>query len=146
MNPVKLNYFEGDILIDNIFNKLKLKRKTEKKFIGIDLKDIIGINLEKQMENIIKIYDTYVKSGKNKLQNYAFNKYINSEEMKKVPIEENEKIEAFNCKFFNLTIITNKRFIPKAEFIFDSLENFYTWYNCLDDIIKINNTCKEKNN
>ena len=146
MNPVKLNYYEGDILIDNIFNKLKLNRKTEKKFIGIDLKDIIGINLEKPMENIIKIYDMYVKSGKNKEENYDFNKYINSEEMKKVPIEENEKIEAINCKFFNLNIIINKRFIPKAEFIFNSLENFYIWYNCLNDIIKINNSDKEKNN
>ena len=145
-NPVKLNYYEGDILIDNIFNKLKLNRKTEKKFIGIDLKDIIGINLEKQMKNIIKIYDTYVKSGKNKEENYDFNKYINSEEMKNAPIEENEKIEAVNCKFFNVTIIINKRFIPKAEFIFDSLDNFYIWYNCLNDIIKINNTDKEENN
>ena len=51
-DPIKLNYYEGNILIDNIFNKLKIVPKTDKKFIGIDLKNIVDVNNSNQMENI----------------------------------------------------------------------------------------------
>ena len=142
-SPLKYNYFEGSIFIDKVFNKLKICRKTEKKFVGIDLKDILEMHLGNEMDKVVKIYDAYKKSGKNKDKKIDFNKMIYSGEIKSL-VKQNEKNKLANCKFFNLLIIVGKRFIPKAEFIFDNVDHFNIWYNCLDNIVKINNSDKEK--
>ena len=63
-NLNKFNYFEGSILFDKVFNKLKILQKSEKKYIGIELKDIIDVYLDKQMENISKVYNIYLKYKK----------------------------------------------------------------------------------
>ena len=143
-SPLKYNYFEGSIFIDKVFNKLKICRKTEKKFVGIDLKDILEMHLGNEMDKVVKIYDAYKKSGKNKDKKIDFNKMIYSGEIKSLDLKQNEKNKLANCKFFNLLIIVGKRFIPKAEFIFDNVDHFNIWYNCLDNIVKINNSDKEK--
>ena len=37
-----------------------------------------------------------------------------------------------------------KRFVPKAEFIFDNYESFDSWFNCLQSVAKLNNPDKDK--
>ena len=56
-----------------------------------------------------------------------------------IRMHKNEKIKAVECKYFILTILMGKRFVPKAEFIFDNYDNFNIWYNCLKNIAKLNN-------
>ncbi len=143
INPVSLNYFEGSIKIEKIFNKLKIARKSENKYIGIELKDIMNIILNKQMENIIKVYKLYLREGKN-LENLDINNFIFLKEIKKIRMQQNEKVKAINCKLFCFSILLDKKFIPKVEFIFNNYEDFNTWYNCLQSIVKLNNPNKEK--
>jgi hypothetical protein len=97
-DPTKLNYYEGYILIDNTFNKLKIVPKTDRKFIGIDLNNIADVKT----------------------------------------IQKMEKIKNIKKKSFILSIIIDKKFIPKADFIFDNDKDFKLWHNCLDSIAKIN--------
>jgi len=142
INPLSLNYFEGSIKIEKIFNKLKIAQKSENKYIGIELKDIMNISLNKQMENINKIYGLYLKMEN--LENLDINKFILSKEIKEIRMQQNEKIKAINCKLFSFSILLDKKFIPKVEFIFNNYEDFNSWYNCLQSIVKLNNQDKEK--
>ena len=144
-NPIKFNYFEGSILIDNVFNKLKIsQKKSEQKYIGIDLKDIVDVQLSEEMDKIIKVYNVYLKDGKNQ-ENFDVNKFVSSNtELASINLTQNEKIKAINCKFFILSIIMGKRFVPKAEFIFDNYESFDSWFNCLQSVAKLNNPDKDK--
>ena len=144
INPANLNYFEGSIKIEQIFKKLKIGRKGENKYIGIELKDIVNISLNKQMENIIKIYNLYLREGKN-LENLGIDKFILKKEIKDIRMQQNEKIKAVNCKLVSFSILLDKKFIPKIEFIFNNYEDFNSWYNCLQSIVKLNNPDKEKN-
>ena len=143
-NPINFNYFEGSILIEKSFNKLKINQKSNQKYIGIDLKDIIDINLSEEMEKIIKIYKIYLKEGKNQ-ENFDINKFISTnDEISSIRMQHFEKMKAVECKYFIFSIIMGKRFVPKAEFIFDNYEQFNLWYNCLQSIVKINNPEKDK--
>ena len=144
MNPIKFNYFEGSIVIDNIFNKLKMTQKSEHKYIGIDLKDIIDIKLSEQMDKIIKIYNIYLKGGKNQVKLDINNFVSTNSEIVGIDMEQNDKIKAINCKFFIFSILMGKRFVPKAEFIFDNYDNFNSWFNCLQSIVKINKPDKDR--
>ena len=142
-NPITLNYFEGSIKIEKIFNKLKISQKTANKYIGIELKDIANISLNKQMENIVKIYNIYLKEGKNQ-ENFDINKFILKKEIKEIRMQQNEKIKAINCKLFCFSILLEKKFIPKVEFIFNNYDEFDAWYKCFQSIIKLNSPDKEK--
>ena len=142
VNPITLNYFEGSIKIEKIFNKLKISQKSANKYIGIELKDIINISLNKQMENILKIYNIYLKEGKNQ-ENFDANKFILSKEIKEIRMQQNEKIKAINCKLFCFSILLEKKFIPKVEFIFNNYDDFNSWHKCLQQIVKLNIPDKE---
>ena len=143
-NPVKFNYFEGSILIDSNYNKLKINQKSLQKYIGIELKDIVEINLSEDMEKIIKVYKVYLKNGK-KEENFDVKNFISTDkEIIGIRMNQNEKIKSIECKFFIFSIIIGKKFVPKAEFIFNNYEDFNKWYNCLKSIIKINNPYKDK--
>ena len=143
VNPINFNYFEGTILIDKIFDKLKLIQKSDLKYIGIDLKDIVDIQLSEEMEKILKIYKLYLRDGKDQ-QNCDVNKFISTNnEIINIHMHQNDKIKAINCSFFIFSIILGKRFVPKAEFIFDNYENFDLWFNCIESIVKINNPNKD---
>ena len=144
MNPTKFNYFEGSIVIDNIFHKLKITQKSEQKYIGIDLKDIIDIQINEDMDKVIKIYNIYLKDGKNQ-ENFDVNNFVSTnKEIVAIDMEQNDKIKAINCKFFIFSILMGKRFVPKAEFIFDNYDNFKSWLNCLQSVIKINKPDQDK--
>ena len=144
VNPVKYNYFEGTIVIDNIFNKLKITQKSEHKYIGIDLKDIIDVQLSEEMDKVIKIYNIYLKEGKNQ-EKFDVNNFVSTNtEIAGIDMEQNDKIKAINCKFFIFSILMGKRFVPKAEFIFENYDNFNSWFNCLNSIVKINKPDKDK--
>ena len=134
-NPIKYNYYEGYLLIDNNYDKLKITRKSEEKYISIFLKDIMNIHLSKQMINIIKINNLYKKNGNNE----DINNFINREEIRMIRMQKCEKIIAVNNKYFIFSIIMGKRFIPKVEFIFVNYEHFNLWYNSLLSIAKLNN-------
>ena len=137
-NPIKYNYFEGYLLIDKNYDKLKIIQKSEEKYIGIILRDIVDVSLSKQMENIIKIYDLYLKNGKNE-ENFDMEEFLHTPEIKAIRMQKNEKIIAINSKYFVFSIIMGKRFIPKVEFIFVNYDHFNSWYNCLKSIAKSNN-------
>ena len=143
VNPITLNYFEGSIKIEKVFNKLKISQKSANKYIGLELKDIVNISLNKQMENIVKIYNIYLKEGKNQ-ENFDVNKFILTKEIKEIRMQQNEKIKAINCKLFCFSILLEKKFIPKVEFIFNNYDDFNAWYNCLQHIVKLNCPEKEK--
>ena len=134
-NPIKYSYYEGYLLIDNNYDKLKITRKSEEKYISIFLKDIMNIHLSKQMINIIKINNLYKKNGNNE----DINNFINREEIRMIRMQKCEKIIAVNNKYFIFSIIMGKRFIPKVEFIFVNYEHFNLWYNSLLSIAKLNN-------
>ena len=143
VNPITLNYFEGSIKIEKIFNKLKISQKSANKYIGIELKDIVNISLNKQMENIVKIYNIYLKEGKNQ-KNFDVNNFILTKEIKEIRMQQNEKIKAINCKLFCFSILLEKKFIPKVEFIFNNYDDFDAWYKCFQSIVKLNSPDKEK--
>ena len=146
INPINFNYFEGSILIDKIFYRLKLIQKSDKKYIGIDLKDIVDINLSEEMEKILKIHKIFLKNGKNQ-ENFDVNKFVSTDnEIIGIRMHQHEKIKAVECKYFIFTIILVKRFVPKAEFIFNNYEHFNLWYNCLRSVVNLNNLAGEKNN
>ena len=146
VNPINFNYFEGSILIDKELNRLKLIQKSDQKYIGIDLKDIVDINLSEEMEKILKIHKIFLKNGKNQ-ENFDVNKFVSTDnEIIGIRMHQNEKIKAVECKFFIFSIILGKRFVPKAEFIFNNYTQFNRWYNCLLSIVNLNNPIKEKNN
>ena len=92
------------------------------------------------MINIIKIHNSYLKNGADE----DIEDFINSDEMKMIRMQRCEKIMAVNNKYFIFSIIMGKRFIPKAEFIFNNYNDFNAWYNCLQSVVKINNTNQEK--
>ena len=143
VNPITLNYFEGSIKIEKIFNKLKISQKSANKYIGIELKDIVNISLNKQMENIVKIYNIYLKEGKNQ-ENFNIDSFILKKEIKEIRMQQKEKIKAINCKLFCFSILLEKKFIPKVEFIFNNYDDFDTWYKCFQSIVKLNSPDKEK--
>jgi hypothetical protein len=143
VNPITLNYFEGSIKIEKIFNKLKISQKSANKYIGIELKDIVNISLNKQMENIVKIYNIYLKEGKNQ-ENFNIDNFILKKEIKEIRMQQKEKIKAINCKLFCFSILLEKKFIPKVEFIFNNYDDFDAWYKCFQSIIKLNSPDKEK--
>lgn len=143
VNPITLNYFEGSIKIEKIFNKLKISQKSANKYIGIELKDIVNISLNKQMENIVKIYNIYLKEGKNQ-ENFNIDNFILKKEIKEIRMQQKEKIKAINCKLFCFSILLEKKFIPKVEFIFNNYDDFDAWYKCFQSIVKLNSPDKEK--
>ena len=69
-NPLKYNYYEGYLLIDNKCDKIKIARKSEEKYIVIFLKDIMNIHLSRQMINIIKIHNSYLKNGAEDIEDF----------------------------------------------------------------------------
>ena len=142
VNPITLNYFEGSIKIEKILNKLKISQKSANKYIGIELKDIVNISLNKQMENLLKIYNIYLKEGKNQ-ENFDVNNFILTKEIKEIRMQKNEKIKAINCKLFCFSILLEKKFIPKVEFIFNNYDDFDAWYKCFQSIVKLNSADKK---
>ena len=105
ITPELCNYFEGHILIDIGFHKLKIipknlkdkhlnsiqfledlnddedgdgeedEERKNRKYIGIELKEIAEIQISEKMKNIIKIYSTYIKYGRGN-ENLNINKFI----------------------------------------------------------------------
>ena len=128
-NPIKYNYFEGYIFIDNNYDKIKIGRKNEKKYIGIFLNEIMDIKLSKQMENIIKIYDLYLQEKNDYSEdsfedNFDENDFINGEEIKSIRMQKTEKLMAIKNTYFIFSIVMGKKFIPKVEFIFVNYDHF----------------------
>ena len=107
-------------------------------FLGIELKDIIDVVLSKDMKEIIKIYNAYIKFGERQ-EKPDLNKFLNSREIRDILLEQNDKIKAVSCKYFLFSLKFKKESAPKIEFIFINYEQFNLWYNCLQYIIKINN-------
>ena len=107
-------------------------------FLGIELKDIIDVVLSKDMKEIIKIYNAYIKFGERQ-EKPDLNKFLNSREIRDILLEQNDKIKAVSCKYFLFSLKFKKESAPNIEFIFINYEQFNLWYNCLQYIIKINN-------
>ena len=139
----KINYGELVDILDkevNIseLNSNDLNDSLDNSFLGIELKDIIDIILNKEMKDIIKIYGGYLKYVERQ-EKPDINKFINSREIRDISIEQNEKMKAINSKYFIFSLKFKKESSPKIEFIFINYEQFSLWYDCLQYIIKINN-------
>ena len=109
-----------------------------KDFLGIELKDIIDVVLSKEMKEVIKIYNAYIKYAERQ-DKPDLNKFLNTREIRDILLEQNDKIKAVSCKYFIFSLKFKKESSPKIEFIFINYEQFNLWYNCLQYIIKINN-------
>jgi hypothetical protein len=109
-----------------------------KDFLGIELKDIIDVDLSKEMKEVIKIYNAYIKYAERQ-DKPDLNKFLNTREIRDILLDQNDKIKAVSCKYFIFSLKFKKESSPKIEFIFINYEQFNLWYNCLQYIIKINN-------
>ena len=109
-----------------------------KDFLGIELKDIIDVVLSKEMKEVIKIYNAYIKYAERQ-DKPDLNKFLNTREIRDIFLEQNDKIKAVSCKYFIFSLKFKKESAPKIEFIFINYDQFNLWYNCLQYIIKINN-------
>ena len=109
-----------------------------KDFLGIELKDIIDVVLSKEMKEVIKIYNAYIKFAERQ-DKPDLNKFLNTREIRDILLEQNDKIKAISCKYFIFSLKFKKESAPKIEFIFINYDQFNLWYNCLQYIIKINN-------
>ena len=109
-----------------------------KDFLGIELKDIIDVVLSKEMKEVIKIYNAYIKYAERQ-DKPDLNKFLNTREIRDILLEQNDKIKAISCKYFIFSLKFKKESAPKIEFIFINYDQFNLWYNCLQYIIKINN-------
>jgi hypothetical protein len=109
-----------------------------KDFLGIELKDIIDVVLSKEMKEVIKIYNAYIKYAERQ-DKPDLNKFLNTREIRDIFLEQNDKIKAISCKYFIFSLKFKKESAPKIEFIFINYDQFNLWYNCLQYIIKINN-------
>ena len=109
-----------------------------KDFLGIELKDIIDVVLSKEMKEVIKIYNAYIKYAERQ-DKPDLNKFLNTREIRDILLEQNDKIKAVSCKYFIFSLKFKKESAPKIEFIFINYDQFNLWYNCLQYIIKINN-------
>ena len=107
-------------------------------FLGIELKDIIDIELSKEMKEIIKIYNAFIKYSERQ-EKPELNKFLNTREIRDILLEQSDKKKAVSCKYFVFSLKFKKESAPKIEFIFINYEQFNLWYNCLQYIIKINN-------
>ena len=107
-------------------------------FLGIELKDIIDVELTKEMKEIIKIYNAYIKYAERQ-EKPDLNKFLNTREIRDILLEQIDKKKAISCKYFVFSLKFKKESAPKIEFIFINYEQFNLWYNCLQYIIKINN-------
>jgi hypothetical protein len=172
ITPEICNYFEGHILIDIGFHKLKIIPKNDKdkhldsmqildelnddedgeveedeegkkrKCIGIELKEIADIQISEKMKNIIKIYSAYIKYGRGN-ENLNINKFIYMREINYIPMEHDDRIKSCFCNFFMFSLIFDNKATPKVDFIFINYDEFNLWFNCFEYIIK-NNTQKKR--
>ena len=165
-SPENFGYFDGYISIDIDQHKFKIipnnkedyctlenlvnkdlncsnnsnndEEQYYKNYIGIDLKDITDIIISRQMKNIIRIYNTYLKYS-NAQENVKINRFIYSREIMDIPMEHDQRIKAAFCNFFIFSVIFGKKLAHKIEFIFINYEQFNLWFDCLKYITKINN-------
>ena len=107
-------------------------------YIGIELKDISDVTISREMKNIIRIHNAYIKYA-NVHENVNINRVIYSREINDIPMEHNQRIKAAFCNFFMFSLFFKRKSIPKVEFIFINYEQFNLWFNCLQYITKINN-------
>ena len=173
ITPEICNYFEGHIMIDIGFHKLKIIPKNAKdkhidsmqildelnddedeegeedderkkrKCIGIELKEIADIQISDKMKNIIKIYSTYIKYGRGN-ENLNINKFIYMREINYIPMEHDDRIKSCFCNFFMFSLVFDNKETPKIDFIFINYDEFNLWFNCFEYIIKNNTQYKKK--
>ena len=173
ITPEICNYFEGHILVDISFHKLKIipknakdkhlnsmqildelfedeggeveedEERKKRKCIGIELKEIADIQISDKMKNIIKIYSTYIKYGRGN-DNLNINKFIYMREINYIPMEHDDRIKSCFCNFFMFSLVFDNKATPKVDFIFINYDEFNLWFNCFEYIIKNNTQNKKK--
>ena len=140
----KITKDNNDIFIDDLLDINFSDSESDdgedyrnKSFIGIGLKNVVDVFITRQMKNIIRIYNAYIKYSATQ-ENININRFLYSRELNDIPMDYHERIKAPFCNFFLFTLIFDKKSIPKVEFIFINYEQFNLWYECLQYITKIN--------
>ncbi len=122
--------------------------------IRIELKEINGVKIKKQMQDIMKIHKIFLKynshsgmeyednNGRIKKRVLSINKLIYMKEITEINMDQNEKIKAALCNFFSFTLIFGNNKINKVECIFINFEQFNIWNKCLETIAENNNKSK----
>ena len=140
---------------NNVF-RFEIGKNEKKNCIRIDLKNINGVKINKNMQDIIKIHKIFLKynshsgyeyednNGKVKKKVLSINKLLYMKEITEINMEQNEKIKAALCNFFAFTILFGDYKINKVECIFINFDLFNIWNKCLEMIAENNN--KSKNN
>jgi hypothetical protein len=180
INPEYLGYNESYISIDVISGCLKIspkihlskmkylptnneyltivkKNNNNEFYINIKLEKILGIKVEKYMQDIIKIQNILMKynnlNEKNNVENdnfsnnirankiFSINKILNKKEINEIKMEQNEKIKAALCNFFSFSFsLGNRNNISntKIDLIFINFGQFNIWLNTLSSMVKNN--------
>ena len=140
---------------NNVFT-FEIDKSEKKNCIRIDLKDINGVRIKKNMQDIIKIHKIFLKynsqsgfeyediNGRTKRKVLSINKLLYTKEISEINMDQNEKIKAALCNFYAFTILFGDYKYNKVECIFINFELFNIWNKCLEIIAENNN--KSKNN
>ena len=134
----------------------RINNKNNNNSNNFELKDLKSIYIDKIMNNIIKIHNVFLKYSKknDKSKNNVnrkkrdnainINKILNEREIINIKdMEQNEKIKAGLCNFFSFIIELNS--LKKIEFVLINFHNFKTWFNYLNNIVKMNKKNKLSN-
>ena len=138
---------------NNVFT-FEIDKSEKKNCIRIDLKDINGVRIKKNMLDIIKIHKIFLKynsnanfeyedtNGRTKKRVLSINKLLYTKEISEINMDQNEKIKAALCNFFSFTILFSDSKYNKVECIFINYELFNVWNKCLEMIAENNNKSK----
>ena len=160
----RIGFVQDNNVYHNLFNNLSINGKNKYLInfendknnlcIRIELKEINGIEIKKQMQDIMKIHKIFLKynshsgmeyeddNGRIKKRVLSINKLINMKEINEINMDQNEKIKAALCNFFAFTLIFGKNRIYKVECIFINFQQFNFWNKCLETIAENNNKTK----
>ena len=160
ISPEKLGYLQGFISINFENNLLVFKPKINQNEINmkiieeelkIDLKKINNVICD--MKDIIQIHQIYLKNNekakivenkdsKNEISNILnLNKLINQREIRKIKMNNTDKIKAALSHYFIISIIFN--YVKRIECIFINYDDFIKWLQEILNIVEENKKNKQ---
>ena len=142
-NPEEFGYNKGNIIIDITGSLIKIIPKisnAKSNIIIINIKNILLLDVDKEMKNVIKLRDILMKNNeKINLKAISIKKLMNIKEIKIITdIEQNEKIHALLQNYFTFSLEYNNKnrnenTINIIEFIFIDYKQYRKCINFFED-------------
>ena len=133
-------YFEIDKIYLLIFKEKEI-------FLRINIINLEMTIINKNIKYITKIYQEFKEYLKVCGNNFDLDKFIESKELKNIPMDSNIKKLAVNNIYFNFSIVVlNNKFNRKDryEFILEGYDNFKEWVNNLNYLINLKNVLSDE--